>query len=76
MLKKLAPFWKAIAPAVLGAVASVANALAAGTFNTASIEAVIGGVVAAIVVYFAPANKPANAPVKLNPLPHGKPPAK
>lgn len=59
MLKKLAPFWKAIAPAVLGAVASVANALAAGTFNTASIEAVIGGgVVAAIVVYFAP-NKPA-----------------
>lgn len=61
-MKKLAPFWKAIGPVVLGAVASVANALAAGTFNTTSLEAVIGGLVAAVVVYFAPANKPAARP--------------
>jgi hypothetical protein len=54
MLKALAPFWKAIAPAVFGALASLANALADGTFNGTSVKLAAGGVVAAILVYLVP----------------------
>lgn len=64
MSKTLQPFLKALAPAVLGAVASVVNALVAGTFNTASLATVLGGLVTAAIVYFVPNSAPPAATPK------------
>jgi hypothetical protein len=63
ILAALKPFAKAIAPAVLGAVVSIANALAAGSFNATSLKVLGAGILSAVIAYLVPNVKPTPAPV-------------
>jgi hypothetical protein len=64
ILAALKPFAKAIAPAVLGALVSLANALAAGSFNATSLKVLGAGLLSAVIAYLVPnLPKPTPAPV-------------
>ena len=63
-MKKLQPYAKAFAPAILGAVAALLNAVAAGSFNGTSAKAIGLGLVSAVVAYFVPNKSAAKAPAK------------
>ena len=53
-MSKLAPFAKAIVPALTTLVATLAYALANGKFNTTSIVIAAVGLAGAVIVYFVP----------------------
>lgn len=54
MLNALKPFAKALAPAVLGAVVSVVNGIAAGSFNATSLKVLGAGLLSAVIAYLVP----------------------
>jgi hypothetical protein len=72
ILAALKPFAKAIAPAVLGALVSLANALAAGSFNATSLKVLGAGLLSAVIAYLVPNSKPAAAPAPAPPAPAKK----